>query len=229
MNDGAKRQAIKKVYSGGSLDETRHLYYTEPSKWQVVEERVDASSDPDRQFVWGMRYIDDIVLRDRDTTGNGALDERLYALQDGNWNVTGIVGSVGSVQERCVFSAYGSPRFLDSSFNSRASSSHTWETLFAGYRWQSATGLLHVRNRIQHPALGCWVQRDSLGHDRLLDASLYIYCDSSPTFCTDPSGLTPPRVCVRMCLRICFRICRHPALFPMCMGLCMPACILLDP
>ncbi|MEZ6131598.1 MAG: hypothetical protein R3C59_23250 [Planctomycetaceae bacterium] len=33
-------------------------------------------------------HIDDLILRDRDTTGNGTLDERLYALTDANWNVT---------------------------------------------------------------------------------------------------------------------------------------------
>ena len=127
--DGAKRRTIKKVYSGGVLDETRHLYYTEPSRWQVVEERVDASSDPERQFVWGLRYIDDIVERDRDTTGDGTLDERLYGMQDGNWNLTSIADITGTVQERYVFSGYGTPLFLDSSFNSRASSSYPSSTV----------------------------------------------------------------------------------------------------
>lgn len=60
--DGAKRRIIQKKYNSGTLDE--------PSKWQVIEERVDSSNDPDRQFVCGLTYIDDLVLRDRDTTGN---------------------------------------------------------------------------------------------------------------------------------------------------------------
>ena len=58
--DGANRRTVQKSYAGGVLDETRHLYYTQPSQWQVVEERVDAETDPDRQFVWGLRYIDDL-------------------------------------------------------------------------------------------------------------------------------------------------------------------------
>ena len=70
--DGAKRRTVKKSYSGGVLSETRHFFYTEPSRWQVVEERVDSETDPDRQFVWGQRYIDDLVLRDRDTDADGA-------------------------------------------------------------------------------------------------------------------------------------------------------------
>ena len=182
--DGAKRRGIKKVYSGGILDETRHLYYTEPFTWQVVEERVDALSDPDRQFVWGLRYIDDFLLRDRDTTGNGALDERLYGLQDANWNVTSIVDTAGIVQERCVFSAYGIPLFFDSSFNNRTSSSYAWETLFAGYRWDGESKLLQVRNRLYDAYLGTWLQRDT--QDR---SQLYAYCESSPLRFTDPRGL----------------------------------------
>ncbi|WP_233216293.1 hypothetical protein [Blastopirellula marina] len=67
--DGAKRRVISKAYVSGSLDETRHAYFTEPSKWQVIEERVDSSTDAERQNAWGLRYIDDLVLRDRDTTG----------------------------------------------------------------------------------------------------------------------------------------------------------------
>src|SRR5690606_4190851 len=62
--DGARRRVIQKSYVSGVLDETRHLYYTEPSMWQVIEERVDSESTADKQFVWGLRYVDDILLRD---------------------------------------------------------------------------------------------------------------------------------------------------------------------
>ena len=72
--DGAKHRTVKKTYVSGVLDETRHFYYTEPAKWQVIEERIDSSSDPDRQFVWGLHYVDDLILRSRDTNTNGSLD-----------------------------------------------------------------------------------------------------------------------------------------------------------
>ena len=183
--DGAKRRAIKETYSGGALDETRHLYYTEPSRWQVVEERVDASSNPDRQFVWGLRYIDDMVLRDRDTTGDGSLDERLYGLQDANWNLTSIADITGTVQERYLFSAYGIPLFLDSSFNNRASSSYAWETLFAGYRWDGESNLFQIRNRAYNPYLGMWLQRDPAKTDTIF----YAYVSENPAIYTDAFGL----------------------------------------
>ena len=72
--DGAKRRTVKKTYVAGQLDETRHFFYTEPSRWQVVEERLGTSSNPDRHLIWGLRYIDDLILRDRDTNADGALD-----------------------------------------------------------------------------------------------------------------------------------------------------------
>ncbi|HEV2968550.1 MAG TPA: RHS repeat domain-containing protein, partial [Pirellulales bacterium] len=65
--------------------------YVYSDQWQVLEERVIPYSTPDRQYVWGLRYVDDLVLRDRSTSGT--LNERLYALQDGNWNVIAIADS----------------------------------------------------------------------------------------------------------------------------------------
>jgi RHS repeat-associated protein len=168
------------------LDETRHLYYTQPSQWQVVEERVEDDADPERQFVWGHRYIDDLILRDRDTNGDGSLNERLFGLQDANWNLTTLIDTSGDVQERYAYSAYGTPKFLTPAFGSRASSSFDWETLYAGYRWETATRLFHVRHRVLNSALGTWCQRDDI---RLASASnLYVYCDGQPTLHTDPTG-----------------------------------------
>jgi YD repeat-containing protein len=47
--DGRKFRVIVKTYSGGSLDETRHVYFT--IDWQALEERADTDPDPERQFV----------------------------------------------------------------------------------------------------------------------------------------------------------------------------------
>ena len=88
----------KDSYTDGTLTEARHYYYT--PGWQVVEERVGTSTSANRQFVWGLRYIDDLVLRDRDTDGNGTLDERRYCLQDGNWNTIALASTSGTVRVR---------------------------------------------------------------------------------------------------------------------------------
>ena len=184
--DGAKRRVVQKSYVSGTLSETRHLYYTEPSKWQVVEERVGTSTNANRQFVWGLRYIDDIILRDRDTDGNGTLDERLYGMQDANWNVTALVNTSGAVQQRFAYTAYGLPIFTNSTFTA-AGNTAAWEVLYAGYRFEAATSLMCVRHRVLNAALGCWVQRDPIGYAD--GKTLYMYAGARVVIATDPSGL----------------------------------------
>ena len=186
--DGLGRRVIQKTDTDGSLDETRHYYYS--SDWRVVEERVGSSTDPERQFVWGRRYIDDLVCRDRDTSDppNGTLDESLYCLQDANWNVIAITDSSGTVQERCAYEAYGSPVILDASFGGRGSSNYEWETLYAGYRWDSTVALFNARQRVLLPSLGAWAQRDPI---KYFGGSmcLYEYVGASPIMFVDPMGL----------------------------------------
>ncbi len=175
----------------GVLNETRHFYYTQPSQWQVIEERVGTSTSANRQFVWGLRYIDDIILRDRDTDGNGTLDERRYPMQDANWNVTGLVNTTGTVQQRFAYTAYGMPQFLNASFVA-ASNTAGWEILYAGYRFEIATSLFHVRHRVLHPALGGWVQRDPVAIAfSQFAAPLFEYVNGNPNTLVDFSGLAP--------------------------------------
>ena len=184
--DGVKRRIVQKSYVAGSLSETRHYYLT--AGWQTIEERLGTSpdsADAERQFVWGQRYIDDCVLRDRDTNNNGTLDERLYALQDANWNVTGLINTTGSVEERMAYTAYGVPLFLTSAFVP-TTNSYDWDNLYCGYRYEAATGLFHVRHRILHPALGNWVQRDPIGYADGM--SLYEYAINRSLILTDPFG-----------------------------------------
>ena len=187
--DGVKRRIVQKSYVSGTLSETRHLYYTEPSKWQVVEERVGSSTTPDRQFVWGQRYIDDLILRDRDTTGNGTLDERLYALKDANWNVTSLVNTSGTVQQRFNYDAYGMPEFLTATFGA-STNAKDFEILYVGYRFENATTLFHIRHRVLNVALGCWMQRDPVGYADGMN--LYEYCRAMPVHLYDPSGRQIP-------------------------------------
>ena len=183
--DGSKRQALNKKYAAGTLDETEHLYYSKD--WQLLEKRIDAETDPQVQNIWGLRYIDDCLLRDRDSTGNGTLDERLYALQDANWNVDALINTSGAVQERFAYSAYGTPEFLNASFVPQVSSNANWQTLYCGYQWSELTKLYHVRNRVYHSDLGSWIQRDPLGLSAGIN--LYGYADLNPILFYDPSGL----------------------------------------
>jgi RHS repeat-associated protein len=183
--DGRNYRTIRNDYTAGVLSEARQYFYT--STWQSIEERVGNSTNPDRQFVWGLRFIDDLVLRDRDTTDSETLDERLYAIQDALGSIITIVNSAAVVQERCHFSPYGAPAFLSATFVIHAESSFDWESLLGGYRIDSATGLYSVRRRLFNYLLGAWLSRDPIGLTP--GSSMYSYADTEPISRVDPSGL----------------------------------------
>ena len=151
---------MKSVYSGGTLDETQHVYYS--SGAQALEERVDSSSAAEIQFVWNLGYVDDLVLRDRDTTSNGTLDERLYSLPDLRFSVMALTDGTGTVVERFAYDAYGSASVMDSLFVSRSSSSYDWEFRYTGRREDLETGLYYFRARIYSAQLGRFISRDPL-------------------------------------------------------------------
>ncbi len=182
--DGAKRRTVVKLYVSGSLNETRHYYFTDPAKWQVIEERVDSSSDADQQFVWGLRYIDDLVLRDKDTTGNGTLDERLYSMQDANWNVTALSNISGGIQQRIAYQPYGESLELDADFTSYSGSDLEWTVRFTGRELDLTIGLQVNRNRYLHLQLGRWITRDPLGYAD----GMSLYFAHSMLSDTDPGG-----------------------------------------
>jgi RHS repeat-associated protein len=184
--DGLKRRTEKNLYSGGVLSSTRHYFYS--SAWQVIEERLGTTTTPDRQFVWGLRYIDDIVLRDRDPNGIGILTERLFVLQDPNWNVTAIAGTSGIVQERYGYAAYGVPTVLTPAFASRLASLWDWETRCGGCRLDKESGLYQMRHRSYHPSLGTFVSRDPL-LTIINNINLYRNAENNPCSLTDPTGL----------------------------------------
>ena len=61
--------------------------------------------------------------------------------------------------------------------------------LYCGYVFDYETGQYLVRNRIYHPLLGRWNQRDPLGY--VDGMGLYEYVRSGPVTRRDPSGLFP--------------------------------------
>jgi hypothetical protein len=115
--DGLNRR-ISKTVSGTA----RHFYYS--ANWQVLEERVGASTSAESQHVFGPRYVDELILRDRDTTGSGSLNERLYYLQDANLNVTALVNTAGTAQERYVYEPYGEVDVFTGAWGARGPSSY---------------------------------------------------------------------------------------------------------
>ncbi len=191
-HDARGRRIVKESYTAGLLIEVRHLYYS--NDWQLLEERVGLAVTAERQHVWGIRYVDELVCRDRDVDGlpfNG-LEERLYALQDANFDVTALTDTSGTVVERSSYTPYGTRSLHDASFGARASSSYSSDIGHQGLTHDGESGLVYNRNRIYHPALGRFAQRDPLGY--VDGMSLYEYLRSGPVHYTDPSGLVLPAI-----------------------------------
>jgi len=99
---------------------TRRFYYNRA--WQCLEERPDGpGTSPDRQFVWGLRYVDDLILRDRVATcigtGTGACGKLGTTWLPKNAPEAG-AGRVGVCRYRLLYS------FLDSFFSSSNSAAN---------------------------------------------------------------------------------------------------------
>jgi len=86
-------------------------------------------------------YLDALITRDRDSDNNGSFEERLYAIHDANWNVTSLVNTSGSVQERYVYDPFGTPSFKDSNYGSRSSSLYAWSHLHQGGMYRQQKGI----------------------------------------------------------------------------------------
>jgi RHS repeat-associated protein len=196
--DGLNRRIVKMLPT-----EARHAYYSD--QWQVLEERVHphptsyssssssssgAEGVAQRQFVWGLRYVDDLVLRDRDSDNNGSLNERIYALQDDNWNVVALCSTTGIIAERYAYTPYGESQVLTPEFANRNPSSYNWEYRFTGRELDQDTKLQINRNRYLHHQLGRWISRDPIGYDAG-DVNLYQYVGGKPTNAIDPIGFNP--------------------------------------
>jgi RHS repeat-associated protein len=170
--DGQNRRVTKTT--GTTL---RHYYYS--SQWQILEERLNTTTTADRQFVWGLMALDNLILRDRGS-------ERFYSLQD-VFSCTAIVDTTGTIQERYGYNAFGLSRVMTSTFTSHSTSSYDWETRYDNYRYDSESNFYQVRNRYLHPALGRWLTRDPIGYNGGIN--LYAYVVNKSTNQIDSQGL----------------------------------------
>jgi len=115
-------------------------------------------------------------------------------------NVTCLADTGGDAVERYVYDPYGKVTILNGANGVDKDGAVTEWTedgdqtasdvdnaiLYCGYYHDWETGLYHVRNRMYHPNLGCWLQRDPLGY--VDGMSLYEYCSGRPVFGVDPTG-----------------------------------------
>ena len=184
----------------------RDVFYSQ--EWQVLEERVrDAGGSipavADTRYVWSPVYVDAMVARDRNAdantaTGTNGLEERVYALQDANWNTTGLVTAsgvpgtaAGTVINRFAYTPYGESQTLSASWGTPAAGSAPitpWSHLFQGLKLTDVTGLAYVRHRDYSPTLGRFIERDPIGFEAG-DNNWYRFVANSPIAQIDPLGL----------------------------------------
>src|SRR5690606_38588554 len=170
--DGLNRRIAKTT---GST--TRRAYYSD--QWQVLEERVGASSSADSQYLWGTRYVDDLVLRDRGS-------ERLYSLSDALFNVVALTDATGAVKERFAYQPYGQSEELNPNFTSYSGTDYQWTYRFTGRELDLESGLQLNRHRYLHQQLGRWISRDATGYADGLN--LFNYVRNNPENAFDPRG-----------------------------------------
>jgi RHS repeat-associated protein len=101
-----------------ALDQERKMYYS--ANWQLLEERIDddyqSSAGVNRrfQYIWGPRYIDDIVLRRLDGTADGDFtdgsDKVYYHCTDVQFSTVAVVSDTAILLERVSYDPYGRAR-----------------------------------------------------------------------------------------------------------------------
>jgi RHS repeat-associated protein len=163
--DGLTRRITKE-----SASVVIHTYWSD--RWKPVEERIDTATTAARSYLWGERpgHRDELIFRDRDTDGNGSLDERLYTTMD-YFNGTAILNTSGVVQERYAYSAFGVRRVMAPDFIPRTASLFAWDFGFQGQFRDVETGWSNYGFRFYVPELGRWINRDPIGES----GGVYIY------------------------------------------------------
>jgi RHS repeat-associated protein len=148
------------------------------------ENRQELESQTDSEvasYVWGLRYIDDLVLREKGT-------ERLYSLADPNWNVIAICDQTGNIQERYTYYAFGKQNICDANFNAKTTTDFNWNRTFTGQVLDVETGLMLYRNRYYHVGPGRFINRDPIGYWGVKN-NLLAYVGNNPIVYQDKLGL----------------------------------------
>jgi len=139
-----------------------HSYYNH--QWRPIEERIGSSTDPSAVYFWGARHRDDLARRERDSNGDGVLDESHWCLMD-YFDPAAVIDDQRAVVERYAYSAFGVASILAPDYTARASSAVGWNFLFHGQFEDPETAWQNYGYRFYAPTLGRWLQRDPIGEE----------------------------------------------------------------
>ena len=102
----------------GEFDRQHKYFYT--AAWQIAEELIDnnwaemgpGNIDQTIRYVWGIRYIDDIILRSSHSLGgiDPEGNYRHYHLTDHQFSTVALIDNSAKLLERVTYDAYGNAR-----------------------------------------------------------------------------------------------------------------------
>jgi len=180
---------------------TTSLFYN--TSGNVIEEQQSGTTTT--QYVWGLGYVNDLVLRDDNSTSgslgksSSGLGRRLYVQQDGDYNVTSVVDTSGSVVQRFIYDPYGVKTTLDGSWGVVTTDSVNMLYGWQGGRADPISGLIHFAmygpGRDYSPTLGRWTTADPAGY--VNGPNLYQMELSNPVAELDPTGWAAPGMGIR--------------------------------
>jgi RHS repeat-associated protein len=204
--DGMGRRTAKQLSSGpisaSSSVTSIQCFYSD--QWQLLDMTTSTSvpgvgstkSSARSQFLWGIRYPDDLVLQDSGSSSSTtevpppptSLPTRSYFLHD-YYHVTARVDrSTGNIVERLGYDAYGRSRVMNASFVVTGGASSSIFRFGAAF-WDSETGLYLMRYRSLNPELGRLITRDPIGYIGG-DLNLYRFVGNNPVSYLDPTGMS---------------------------------------
>jgi RHS repeat-associated protein len=182
LYDGQNKRVKKHLQTGPDVV---YIY----DGWRCIEEREYISNawKAKRQYVFGGRYLDEELLFDKDTDGDGNCTEgdgagskRYLYCANNNYNVMALTDATGAVAERYKYDPYGACTVTldDSSGN---------PFRFQGKRLDAETGLYYFNNRYYRSDIGRFIQWDTIGHAD--GVNLYEFLGGRPNDMVDPAGL----------------------------------------
>ena len=196
----AQGRRVTEAYPGQL---TTDLYYSKD--WQVLE--TDVGGTAVQQYTWSPFYVDGLVEWDDHTPGESgtALDRRLYAEQDADYNVTSLTNSSGAVVERYAYDPYGSVTVENADGTTRgtgAVSASLYGQLYLhqGLQVDICTGLYYDRERNYNPSLGRFEEEDPAGYVEGANRSQFV--SGNPVTHLDPTGLITKGEVI--CAGLCF-------------------------
>jgi RHS repeat-associated protein len=199
----AMSRRVSETHSGTTTD----LYLSAAN--QVLEQQQSGSTVD--WNVWSPMYVDALVVRqsnlipvvgEGESASSGGTEDpitiivytnRLWAVQDANWNVTALVnddngGTTATVVERYVYDPYGQVTYLTASWGSSSASAYSQVYLHQGLRLDSIVDLYDNRARAYSPTMMRFLQNDPIGF-MAGDANTYRYEGDGPFSRVDSSGL----------------------------------------